>query len=40
MNANLQGFVTTAGKLGIAPAAVEETPLTSQQIKELCRPLR
>ena len=40
MNANLQGLVTTAGKLGIAPAAVEETPLTAQEIKELCRPLR
>jgi len=40
MNANLPRFVTTARELGIAPGPVEETPLTAQEIKELCRPLR
>ena len=39
MNANLPRYVTSAGELGIKPAAVEETPLTAQEIKALCRPL-
>ena len=39
MNANLPRYVTSAGKLGIMPATVEETPLTAQEIKALCRPL-
>ena len=39
MDANLPRVVATAAKFGVKPEVVEETPLTADAIKTLCRPL-
>ena len=38
MNANLPRIITAGARLGIKPAAVEETSLTADSIKALCAP--
>ena len=38
LNANMPRIARAGARLGIRPAAVEETPLTAEQIKALCRP--
>ena len=39
MNANLSRTIAAGARLGIKPAAVEETSLTADSIKALCAPL-
>jgi hypothetical protein len=38
MNANLPRIITAGARLGIKPAAVDETSLTADSIKALCAP--
>ena len=40
MNANLPKFVASAKALGVKPAPIEETTLTANELRALCRPLR
>ena len=39
MNANLPRIIAAGARLGITPAAVEETSLTANSLKALCAPL-
>ncbi|HLO20417.1 MAG TPA: hypothetical protein VK192_07980 [Sphingomicrobium sp.] len=39
MNANLPRIIAAGARLGMASATAEETPLTADAIKALCRPL-